>query len=249
VLHLVESPRTWVHSWIAANIPTQEDFGSDEPRYQPRYLSDSGRLFFNSGDALVPQDVNGEWDVYEYEPAGIGTCTAESQTFHEEIDGCVGLISSGHDSGESAFMGASETGGDVFFATANKLVPQDTDEQVDIYDAHECTALSPCVVPHAVSTPAPCTESETCRPGSVTEQPVFGAPGSAALSGAGNLEPVVSKPKPLSRAQMLAKALKTCRRKPKKKRANCETQARNRYGPRKHKKMARKARDDRKGSP
>ena len=31
--------------------------------YQSRYLSDSGRLFFNSADALVPQDVNGKEDV------------------------------------------------------------------------------------------------------------------------------------------------------------------------------------------
>jgi hypothetical protein len=34
--------------------------------YQPRYLSNSGRLFFNSADALVPQDVNA------FEVSGVG---------------------------------------------------------------------------------------------------------------------------------------------------------------------------------
>ena len=38
------------------------------PLYQSRYLSNEGRLFFNSADALVPHDSNGREDVYEYEP-------------------------------------------------------------------------------------------------------------------------------------------------------------------------------------
>ena len=46
-----------------------------EAFYQSRYLSDSGRLFFNSSDALVPQDVNGTEDVYEYEPKATGRKT------------------------------------------------------------------------------------------------------------------------------------------------------------------------------
>ena len=33
-----------------------------------RALFDSGRLFFDSADALVPQDTNGNTDVYEFEP-------------------------------------------------------------------------------------------------------------------------------------------------------------------------------------
>ena len=37
--------------------------------------------------------------------------------------------------------------------------------------------------------------------------------------------------KPLTRAQKLAKALKQCRKKNKKKRAACETEARKKYGP------------------
>ncbi len=231
VTNLVDSPGTWQLTWLAANVPTEEYWANGlEARYQPRYLSNSGRLFFNSADALVPQDGNGQWDVYEYEPAGVGTCTGESETFDETADGCLNLISSGGSSQESAFLGASETGGDVFFLTAARLTPQDTDEQFDIYDAHECS-LSPCVAPSTASVSATCTEGESCRPGSVAEQVGFGSPASATLSGLGNFAPLTAKkPKSLMRAEDLAKALKACRRKPKKKRPACEKQARRVYG-------------------
>ena len=40
------------------------------------YLSNSGRLFFNSPDQLVPQATNAKEDVYEFEPDGVGSCHA-----------------------------------------------------------------------------------------------------------------------------------------------------------------------------
>ncbi len=91
--------------------------GSD---YQPRYLSDSGRLFFDSPEALVPQDTDGVENVYEYEPAGIGSCTGVSGTFDAGVGGCVSLISSGTSSEESAFFDASVSGDDVFFLTTSQ---------------------------------------------------------------------------------------------------------------------------------
>ncbi len=51
--------------------------------YQSRYLSDNGRLFFNSWDSLVPHDKNSTEDVYEYEPSGVGSCASASP-------GCIG---------------------------------------------------------------------------------------------------------------------------------------------------------------
>jgi hypothetical protein len=50
----------------------------------------------------------------------------------------VGRISSGHSAEQSAFMDASESGGDVFFLTNDQLVPAETDTQVDYYDARVC---------------------------------------------------------------------------------------------------------------
>ena len=54
-------------------------------------------------------------NVYEYEPAGVGSC--ESPT-----GGCVALLSSGSSPNESAFLEATPSGDDVFFLTAAQLV-------------------------------------------------------------------------------------------------------------------------------
>ena len=75
--------------------------------YQSRCSSDSGRLFFDSPDALVPQDTNGLEDVYEFEPVGVGSCTRTSSSFAVTEDGCVGLVPFGVVSGESEFLDAS----------------------------------------------------------------------------------------------------------------------------------------------
>ena len=155
---LVDRPEAWAGRWLAGSLPgwTQIDLGDlrgDAPRYQSRYLSDSGRLFFNSTDALIPQQLSGEQltrtreeevegqktqvgveNVYEYEPKGVGGCQKES---------CVGLISSGASGHESAFLDASESGDDVYFITAERLVATDLDTNYDVYDARACTAESP----------------------------------------------------------------------------------------------------------
>ena len=46
--------------------------GWESPTEQQRYLLDDGRLFFDSEDALLPQATNGQQNVYEYEPEGVG---------------------------------------------------------------------------------------------------------------------------------------------------------------------------------
>ena len=58
--------------------------------------------------------------------------------------GCVGLISSGTSSSESAFYDASENGDDVFLMTTSRLVGEDYDKGYDVYDAHVCTTAVPC---------------------------------------------------------------------------------------------------------
>src|SRR4029077_7319627 len=95
--------------------------------YQSRYLSNSGRLFFNAYDALVPRDANGTWDVYQYEPAGVGGCTESSPTYGPASGGCVGLISSGNSPQESVFLDASANGNDVFLLSSAQLPPNPTD--------------------------------------------------------------------------------------------------------------------------
>jgi WD40-like Beta Propeller Repeat len=232
---LVDRPGTWGERWIAGSIPGWTAADTSRSFYQSRYLSDSGRMFFNSSDALVPQDGNGKEDVYQYEPAGVGDCTSAS--------GCQSLISSGSSPEESAFMDASEDGSSAFFITAAKLSSADLDGDFDIYDARICTASLPCPAA-ATSVPPPCTTSDSCRAAPAPQPSIFGAPASATFSGAGNLPaPAVKaavKAKAPTRAQLLAKALKSCQKKAKKKRPSCRAQAERRYGAKKAAKKSSK---------
>jgi hypothetical protein len=191
--------------WVAASLPEWDEFSQLQTLYQPRYLSDEGRLFFNSSDALVPQDVNHNEDVYEYEPAGTPAgehaCSPSAASGGEvfkaqreaapgvtEGAGCVGLISSGTSAKESAFLDASANGKDVFFLTAEKLVPADIDNAYDIYDAHVCGAEGvPCTAQPVA--PPECTTADACRAAPPAQPGVFGAPPSATFNGPGDLAP------------------------------------------------------------
>jgi hypothetical protein len=253
--------------WLSGLLPSWDPYEHLSARYQYRYLSDSGRLFFDSVDALVPRDINGTWDVYEYEPEGVPgnehACTGASGSgsvvfksarvyevegrVGEEGAGCVGLISSGASPEESAFMDASESGGDVFFMTTSRLAPQDIESTYAVYDAHECTSQSPCI-PQSASVSGECVTAEACRAAPVPEPSIYGAPSSATFSGQGNVpasSPVVkaTKAKVLTRAQKLAAALKACRKKVRHVK-QCEKAARAKYGLR-GKKAARKGRSGR----
>jgi hypothetical protein len=142
----------------------------------------------------------------------------------------VSLISSGTSSQESAFLDASESGGDVFFLTAAALAGQDVDNQLDVYDAHECSG-SPCIPTTSGGTSGPCTSAEACRNPRL-EDGSGGEPSSEALSGEGNAKRSGAKvlARRLTRARLLARALRACRRKPKHARAGCRRAARRRYG-------------------
>jgi hypothetical protein len=224
---LVNSQSVWRENWVAATVPGWQNSGLDDARRQTRYLSNEGRLFFNSSDSLVPQDTNGQQDAYEYEPEGTGNCA--------RAEGCVGLVSGGKSGRESVFLEASASGDDVFFITAAELTSQDIDTAYDVYDAHVCTSALPCV--QQPVSPPPCNNGEACKPALTPQPAIFGAPASATFTGAGNPAQPASAPtakpkaKPLTRAQKLAKALKACRKdKSKSKRSSCEKQARKKYG-------------------
>ncbi|MBV8943774.1 MAG: hypothetical protein JO240_18795 [Solirubrobacterales bacterium] len=85
------------------------------------------RVFFESADALVPQDTNRPVDVYEWEADGTGTCRSSR--------GCVYLISSGKSRAPSYFEDADRSGRNVFFLTLGRLVGRDKDSNYDLYDA------------------------------------------------------------------------------------------------------------------
>jgi hypothetical protein len=187
-----------------------------------RSLADDGSYaFFDTADALVPQDTNGTLDVYEWEANGRGGC--------ETAGGCVRLISSGADPSPSYFLGASPDGANVFFGTHARLVAQDTDTAGDLYDARICTEADPCIKAQPGRT-ALC-EGDACQ--SSTPAAPVPAPATLNSSGGGNAAGSPQKGSPPTKAQLLAKALRVCRRRhprSKKLRSVCERKAERRYG-------------------
>lgn len=196
----------------------------------PQWMSQDGnRAFFDTLDALVPQDTNERTDVYEWERGGTGSCT--------EPTGCISLLSDGTAPEGSFLIGASASGNDVFITTRSKLAPEDENENVDIYDVR-VGAVRPPTAPQCSGT--------GCQ-GLPATPPIFATPPSVTYNGVGNFEPVAPTPvkagsKPLTRAQQLAKALHACRRQAKRKRAACERRARSRYGVKTKKRPASKQR-------
>ncbi len=206
----------------------QKTFNTWGPAYLQREVFNDGRVFFNSPDPLVAGDVNGVPDVYEY------------------ADGVLHLISSGTSSFQSEFYDASETGEDVFFATAQGLVGRDTDNAPSLYDARVNGGF-------AEPLASPSCSGEGCRAGLPGSAPLS-SPSSVSFSGEGNLAPPASskssgkshKVTKLTRRQKLVKALKACRHwKNRHKRRLCKRRARRRYAAkaaRRHRGSGRKAR-------
>jgi hypothetical protein len=146
--------------------------GWESPTEQQRYLLDDGRLFFDSEDALLPQATDGQQNVYEYEPEGVGECVTAA------AGGCLYLISTGSSSASSAFLDAGADGRDVFLLTSQQLVARDGDEATDVYDAREAGGFAEAQLP-------PCS-GEACRPPVTLAPAIYGAPPSATFEGAGN---------------------------------------------------------------
>jgi hypothetical protein len=256
---LIDRANAWSNHWLAGSIPGWTAEALSVALYQSRYLSNEGRLFFNSPVGLVQGDANGTQDVYEFEPGGVGDCTSttssRSTTFVREVagaavDSCVGLVSSGTSAEESAFLDASGKGGggheseDVFFLSPGRLVGADIDDALDVYDAHICSSAMPCLSSPSQSASPACAEADTCRGGAEPQPGIFAAPPTATSPSTGNVSPPANKPTTKTPAQIraakLRNALKACRHKhARRKRIACERNARKKYGP--VKKHARKA--------
>jgi hypothetical protein len=134
-------------------------------------LIEDGRVFFDSSDAIVPRDLNGKGDAFEWE------------------NGRLELISTGLGRFDSSLLGASASGKDAFFFTRETLVPQDENGSlVKIYDAREKGGF-PFVPP-----PVPCKASDECHGPS---SPTPGPPDIGTIRGTGGnyVAPATSKPK------------------------------------------------------
>jgi hypothetical protein len=160
----------------------------------PHYVSDYGEVFFQTAEALLPSDTNGQTDVYEYHNGG---------GLH--------LISSGTSRSGSLLLDASASGSDVFFLGRQALVPQDSGEEANrIYDARVDGGFPETALPPA------CTTTDACRSAPAPAPSIFGEPSSQTFTGVGNLTPppptanTPAKPKPKKCGKGYAKKKGKC---------------------------------------
>ena len=142
------------------------------------FMTNDGRVFFSTGDPLVPQDTDGIRDVYEY------------------VEGRPQLISAGTGSKElgvsvnqtgldrAGLVGVSAEGTDVYFSTYDTLVAKDRNgSALKLYDARTDGgfAESPASVP--------CAAAEECAGPGSSPPPVAQDSTGAELGTLGNAAP------------------------------------------------------------
>ena len=166
------------------------------PRTDPTMSHDGSSVFFMSPVALTPHALD---DV----PIGTdfrdGVTPGYAQNVYEWHAGHVSLISDGRDASRDAgqtplcegavssvcLLGADGSGQNVFFSTADQLVPQDTDTLLDYYDARVGGGI-PFTPP-----PEPCSGDNCKPPPSAT--PPDQVPGSVTFVGPADPAPARSK--------------------------------------------------------
>lgn len=158
------------------------------PNLSHNLSADGNRVFFESTDPLVGADTNGELkceftgsklqsypsclDVYEWEAQGTGSCDSAHAVAQ---GGCIYLLSTGKGTEPALIADASGDGKDAFFFTRSRLVGQDEDQLVDVYDARVEGGLGAQNEPPA---PPPC-EGEGCKPGATAFPSIDPAPKSS----------------------------------------------------------------------
>jgi DNA-binding beta-propeller fold protein YncE len=150
------------------------------------FLTNDGRTFFSTTEALVPQDTDEAEDVYEYVDGraqlitpGTGTGTAPVAEFGENGKG-VNLVSIGETPG---LVGVDAEGTDVYFSTFDSLIPEDHNGNfLKFYDARSDGGFpQPTPVP-------PCAAAEECH-GAGSEAPALPTQGTAPALSGGNVTP------------------------------------------------------------
>jgi hypothetical protein len=146
---------------------------------------DGKRAFFQTAEPLVLGDTDGQLDVYEWEEESVGGCETEG--------GCIYLISGGQSPSPDYLWGMSTSGDDVFFRTADQLLPRDVESTLSIYDARVGGGFA------EPSESTPCAAIDTCQP-TPTPAPILPVPGAQTPS-----EGNVSSPKTCPKGKHKAK--------------------------------------------
>ncbi|MGH2880828.1 MAG: hypothetical protein ACRDK4_14630 [Solirubrobacteraceae bacterium] len=208
-----EAPQIPRQSFAFTDLPTAGQFGL-------AVSNDGSRIFFTSTAPLTPLAISGMPSLFEY--------TA----------GSVYLISDGKDASTTdaapsvQLYGADPSSSDVFFTTADQLVPQAADTEQALYDAREEGGFP------APSLSAGCL-GETCRglnggatifPPVSTITQIGGATSDGLLAPTFRADRAGSGRHAATRARRLARALAACVKLSARRRRGCRLRARKRYG-------------------
>jgi len=136
-------------------------------------------------------------DVYEWEAQGTGSCEAPRAVAE---GGCLYLLSTGQDEYPAQLADASADGSDAYFFARSRLVGQDEDQLLDVYDARVLGGLA---AQNQPPPPVPC-EAEGCK-GPASARPEPSSPGSAAFLGPGNPAPRCGRGKVRRRGRCVKK--------------------------------------------
>jgi hypothetical protein len=142
------------------------------------FMTNDGRAFFTTDDALVKSDTNQAQDVYEYvdgRPQLITPGTGESS-----VPGGVGFFYVN----SPGFIGVAADGRDVYFATYDTLVSQDHNGLfIKMYDARSGGGFP------APPPPPGCTAADECHGAGSSPPPAPAIESGVNLGGRGNVSP------------------------------------------------------------
>lgn len=154
-----------------SKLPKAGAYGLMDP---PHGISDDGsRVFFNSADAIVPEDINGEDGCIQISqfPAPQGPFACNDVYMYE--DGEPQLISTGTSDYPAVLMDASASGDDVFFYAHEELAPRGQGSVSALYTARVNADAPP-------PTPQPICNGNGCK-GQGTKAPNVSSAGSGQL--------------------------------------------------------------------
>jgi hypothetical protein len=138
--------------------------------------NDGAFVVFQSSDALTTRVQGGLHNVYEWHDGNVSLISDGSDAFSP-------TTAQGAETATVGLIGLDSSGADIFFTTKDRLVGQDTDESVDVYDARVDGGFPK-------PTPEPSCSGEGCQ-GELSSSLTASSPliSSAGLPAIGNLAP------------------------------------------------------------
>ncbi|HEX5146019.1 MAG TPA: hypothetical protein VFV85_03280, partial [Conexibacter sp.] len=149
----------------ASDVSTQLAITSQVVQAHGRAVSDDGSIVvFATTEALVPEDVNGDLDIYEWHDGHVGLITSGTMTYAGSPPVVVSLSPDGHD---------------LIFEDSARLTFDALDSAVKVYDARIDGGF-----PEPPAPPASCV-GDACRP-APTPAPPLSSPNSTSTGASGN---------------------------------------------------------------